>query len=76
MNKEQMNNYAYKLMVKNNPDEAVKNLLLKDKKIERLTNIVNKIEDMLQSPWNIECVNQNNEFLNKIKALKEGMSDE
>lgn len=36
MNKEQMNKYAYELMIKNNPDEAVKNLLLKDKEIERL----------------------------------------
>lgn len=44
----------------------------KDKEIERLTNIVNKIEDMLQSPWNIECVNQNNAFLQRIKELKEG----
>lgn len=44
----------------------------KDKEIERLTNIVNKVEDMLQSPWNIDCVNQNNEFLNKLKELKEG----
>lgn len=36
MNKEQMNKYSYELMVKNNSDEAIKNLLLKDKEIERL----------------------------------------
>lgn len=48
----------------------------KDKEIERLTNIVNKIEDMLQSPWNIECVNQNNAFLQRIKELKEGVNND
>jgi hypothetical protein len=31
-------------MTKNNPDEAVKNLLLKDKKIERLNNIIEQLE--------------------------------
>ena len=30
---EQRDKYAYELMVKNNPEEAVKQLLLKDKKI-------------------------------------------
>lgn len=33
MKKEEMNKYAYELMVKNNPEEAVKNLVLKDKQI-------------------------------------------
>ena len=28
-----MNKYGYELMVKNNPEEAVKNLMLKDKQI-------------------------------------------
>lgn len=37
MNKEEMDKYAYELMVKNNPEEAVKQLLLKDKEIERLS---------------------------------------
>lgn len=57
MNKEQMNNYAYKLMVKNNPDEAVKNLLLKDKEIERLNNIINELEKELD---NLIIFNQSN----------------
>ena len=33
MKTEEMNKYAYELMVKNNPEEAVKNLVLKDKQI-------------------------------------------
>ena len=33
MKTEEMNKYAYELMVKNNPEEAVKNLMLKDKQI-------------------------------------------
>ena len=33
MNKDQMSEYGYELMVKNNPEEAVKNLILKDKQI-------------------------------------------
>ena len=44
MNKDQMDKYAYELMVKNNLDEAVKNLLLKDKEIEKLNNIINSFE--------------------------------
>ena len=35
MKKEEMNKYAYELMVKNNPEEAVKNLVLKDKQINK-----------------------------------------
>ena len=37
MTKEEMNKYAYELMVKNNPEEAVKQLLLKDKENQRLS---------------------------------------
>lgn len=37
MTVEQRDKYAYELMVKNNPDEAVKQLLLKDKENERLS---------------------------------------
>lgn len=33
MKTEEKNKYAYELMVKNNPEEAVKNLMLKDKQI-------------------------------------------
>lgn len=33
MKTEEMNKYGYELMVKNNPEEAVKNLMLKDKQI-------------------------------------------
>ena len=36
MNKEQMEKYVYELMIKNNPEETVKNLLLKDKEIKDL----------------------------------------
>ena len=31
MNKEQMIKYGYELMIKNNPEEVIKNLILKDK---------------------------------------------
>lgn len=45
MTVEQRDKYAYELMVKNNPEEAVKQLLSKDKVIEELkTKIKNAIE--------------------------------
>lgn len=44
----------------------------KDKEIERLNNIIDEVEDMLSSPFNVECINQNNYILNRIKELKEG----
>lgn len=47
MNKEQMDKYGYELMIKNNSDEAVKNLLLKDKEIDRLNSIINTIEQFI-----------------------------
>lgn len=44
--------------------------------LERLNNIINKIEEMLESPWNIECVNQNNSYLEEIHKMKEVISNE
>lgn len=38
---EQRDKYAYELMVKNNPEEAVKQLLLKDKTINDLKQRIN-----------------------------------
>lgn len=38
---EQRDKYAYELMVKNNPEEAVKQLLLKDKTINDLKKRIN-----------------------------------
>lgn len=72
MNKEQMNNYAYKLMVKNNPDEAVKNLLLKDKKIERLNNIIDELEKYFAKPNKFIERPERMKILDKLKKLKEG----
>ena len=39
---EQRDKYAYELMVKNNPEEAVKQLLLKDKTINTLKQKIDK----------------------------------
>lgn len=39
---EQRDKYAYELMVKNNPEEAVKQLLLKDKIIEEKQQRINE----------------------------------
>ncbi len=42
MTVEQRDKYAYELMVKNNPEEAVKQLLLKDKVIEEKQQRINE----------------------------------
>lgn len=39
---EQRDKYAYELMVKNNPEEAIKQLLLKDKENENLHQRIDK----------------------------------
>ena len=44
----------------------------KDKEIEKLNNIIDEIIKLLKQPWNIDCINQNNYFLDKLKELKEG----
>lgn len=51
MNKEEMDKYGYELMVKNNSQEAVKNLLLKDKELERYKNIIDELEKYLQQKY-------------------------
>jgi hypothetical protein len=52
MTKEEKNKYAYECMVKNNPDEAVKQLLLKDKMIinkrRKITKAIEYIEQQLK----------------------------
>ena len=46
MNKEEMVKEAYTLMVKNNPDEAIKNLIRLDKELDKKNKIVfNVIEE-------------------------------
>lgn len=42
MNKEEMIKEAYTLMVKNNPDEAIKNLIRLDKELDKKNKIVFK----------------------------------
>lgn len=42
MNKEEMVKEAYTLMVKNNPDEAIKNLIRLDKELDKKNKIVFK----------------------------------
>lgn len=36
-----------------------------------LNEIINEVEEMLKDPDNVDCINQNNRFLNRIKELKE-----
>ena len=64
-----------------NLDKNVSFIVREDKKpsyekleqeIQRLNNIIDEIINMLESPYNIDCENQNNEFIKKIKELKEG----
>lgn len=40
------------------------------KKLEQKDNIIREIEDMLENPWNIDCINQNNNYLHKLQELK------
>ena len=47
MNKIKMNKYRYKLMIKNNPEEAIKNLILKDELQEELDFIKEDANDIL-----------------------------
>lgn len=49
MTVEQRDKYAYELMVKNNPEEAVKQLLLKDKIIEEKQQRINQTIDYIKS---------------------------
>lgn len=50
MTTQEMNKYAYELMIKNNPDEAAKQLLLKDKLTftnDRLIKMIRSISEDL-----------------------------
>lgn len=46
--------YGYELMVKNNPDEVVKQLLLKDKIIKKLNKKIFKVLEVLDEKFNTE----------------------
>lgn len=63
----EMNKYAYELMVKNNPDEAVKQLLLKDKLTftnDRLIKIIRSLsEDLAAANKRIKELKKENEEL-------------
>ena len=75
MNKEQMDKYGYELMIKNNSDEVVKNLLLKDNEIDRLNNIINTIEQFITNnskDCEIEEYHAYMTIWNLLQALKEG----
>lgn len=48
MNKEEMVKEAYTLMVKNNPDEAIKNLIRLDKELDKKNKIVFKALHLLR----------------------------
>lgn len=40
MSKEEMNKYAYELMIKNNPDEVIKNLMLLEQLQQRIEKAI------------------------------------
>lgn len=48
MNKEEMVKEAYTLMVKNNPDEAIKNLIRLDKELDKKNKIIFKALHLLR----------------------------
>lgn len=55
MNKEEMIKEAYTLMVKNNPDEAIKNLIRLDKELDKKNKIVFKaIEEINKNKYMID----------------------
>lgn len=54
MTEDQKDKYAYELMVKNNPDEVVKQLLLKDKIIKDNIQKINKVLEILDEKFNCE----------------------
>ena len=68
MKTEEMNKYAYELMVKNNPEEAVKNLMLKDKQIN------NAIEfcESYKKRFNYDLLNHCHldEIMNILRGIK------
>ena len=39
--------------------------------LQRKDNIINGIKELLKNPYNQDCINQNNDFLDKIKELEE-----
>ena len=70
MTVEQRDKYAYELMVKNNPEEAVKQLLLKDKVIEEIQQRIDKAIKLLKEDYFEDGSGNNVEEV--IKILKGG----
>ena len=68
MTVEQRDKYAYELMVKNNPEEAVKQLLLKDKVIEEIQQRIDKAIKLLKEDYFEDGSGNNVEEV--IKILK------
>lgn len=52
MNKDEMVKEAYTLMVKNNPDEAIKNLIRLDKELDKKNKIVFKAIEYIEKSMN------------------------
>lgn len=38
--------------------------------LQRKNNIINEIKELLKNPYNQDCINQNNDFLDKINELE------
>lgn len=70
MTVEQRDKYAYELMVKNNPEEAVKQLLLKDKVIEKTQQRINKSTKYIKENKTKYCLGRN-EFTCELKYSNE-----
>lgn len=71
MNKEEMVKEAYTLMVKNNPDEAIKNLIRLDKELDKKNKIVFKAIEYIENDTIVEQLQTDHTFitLNKEELL-------
>lgn len=81
MNKEEMIKEAYTLMVKNNPDEAIKNLIRLDKELDKKNKIVfkaiNYIKDLDKNEFEtIDDVIVLDNYLSDLLDILRGDSDE
>ena len=41
-------------------------------KLQRKDNIINELKELLKNPYNQDCINQNNDFLDKMEEIENG----
>lgn len=68
MTKEQMDKQAYEIMIKNNPDEAIKNLLLKDKCEDRIEKAIKCIIEDYEKYYGDDLLDEYEEIVNILKG--------